>query len=70
MKALRIYYDKDGEIIWTSGLSGPGDFPRTLPEELRGLPDGTNYLEVDDEVTIDQFQKASGNQEDGREEHE
>lgn len=53
MKALRLYYNKDGQIIWLSGLEGTGDFPRTIGEEFAQLPLDTDCIVITDQATID-----------------
>jgi len=61
MKALRIYYNENGDIIWTSGLEGPGEFPLSVDDELKQLPVGTQCLEIADAATIDSFSNHEGN---------
>ena len=60
MKALRIYYDAIGKIVYHIGLEGSGEFPRTVTEELQKLPLGTKLLELADSQ-IDQYLTYEGN---------
>lgn len=55
MKALRIYYDGAGKVIYNIGLEGTGDFPRTVEEELAKLPPDTKLLELTDNQQISDF---------------
>ncbi len=61
MKALRLYYDEQGVIIYTIGLEGPGVFPRTTQKEKRDLPIGTRVLTLSDELVIADCLKREGN---------
>ena len=61
MKAVRIYYNASGEIIWTSALEGPGEFPTPVKDELATMPRGTKVIATEDEAEIASFNTATGN---------
>ncbi len=60
MKALRLYYDQQGIIIYTIGLEGPGKFPKTVKKELAELPANTQMLKLTDGQTIIDYLKSEG----------
>lgn len=61
MKALRIFYNKDGNVIWTSSLEGSGVFPQSVSDELKSHEDGTQCLEIDDMDIINAFMQSDTN---------
>uniref|UniRef100_A0A6M3K1A6 Uncharacterized protein n=1 Tax=viral metagenome TaxID=1070528 RepID=A0A6M3K1A6_9ZZZZ len=61
MKSLRIYYDTLGNIIYHIGLEGEGDFPKTIEQELAGLPEGTACLTITDLVIIESYYHKTNN---------
>jgi hypothetical protein len=61
VKALRIFYNQNSEIIWTHGLEGTGVFPTTAEDDLKALPVGTQCLEITDPELIRAFNASSTN---------
>lgn len=61
MKALRIFYNDTGQIIWTHGLEGSGQYPTSQDEDLKELPQGTKCLEIKNVMTIEAFMASDNN---------
>jgi len=61
MKAIRIYYDNTGKIIYHIGLEGNGNFPKSAEDELSELPPDTKLLEVSDSQLINDYLIHEGN---------
>ena len=61
MKATRVYYDKSGNIVYHIGLEGTGAFPRTIEQELAGLPVDTAVLTITDPVVIEAYYRKINN---------
>jgi hypothetical protein len=59
MKAIRIFYDATGKIVWTHGLND-SDFPTNIEQDLAERPAGPQCLEITDQSLIAQY-NASGN---------
>ena len=60
MKALRVIYSKDNQIISTYGLEGPGVYPVSLEDYLRTYLD-CKGLELTDPTQITRFLASDGN---------
>lgn len=57
MKALRIFYGKEGSVVWTHGLEGEGDWPYDAT-----IQDGdTQVIETTDSATITGFMASDTN---------
>lgn len=61
MKELRVFYNRNNEIVWTHGLEGSGVFPTAIEADLKEFSEPVKVITLKDPAKIDAFNASDKN---------